>query len=113
MTKVEELTAEFSFELPQHRDLSNFDVISAAADIMRDDPFFQQKRKDGGLYKYSDIALWACWGSPDSVISGATCHWAVIITPAGVRRFDVRAFNSKAVESGACQSFRALEKQAA
>lgn len=113
MSKVEKLTTEFSFELPEHRDLSNFDIVLAAADVMREDPFFQQKRKDGGCYKYGTCAPWVCWGSPEAVIGGMTNYWAVIITPAGGRRFDVRAFNSMAVHRGSCQSFRAIEKRAA
>lgn len=111
--KDDNLIADFSFELPEPFDLRNFNVVSAAVDHMREDPFFQHKRKDGGFYKYGKCASWLFWGSPETVICGMTNYWTVIITPAGGRRFDVRAFNSKAVHQCVFQSFRALEKKAA
>lgn len=103
----------FSFNLPEDRKLTDFEVLKAAADKMRRDPFFEQRRKDGGLYKHQIAAQWLRWGSPETVLCAMTNRWALIITPAGHRRFDVRAFKSDEVGRAALQSLRALQHKAA
>lgn len=107
------MAKNFSFNLPEDREFTNFEVLIAAVDAMRLDPHFVQRRKDGGRYKHQIAARWLHWGSPETILCAMTNRWALIITPAGERRFDVYAFKSDEVGSGAVRSLRAIERNAA
>lgn len=111
----EELTAEFSFAMPEAHtkgELAGRNLLEAATDVMRENPTFLQKRKDGGLYKQSRTDAWDYVGSAETAIVAASTNWVVIITPVGNGIYTARVLPAQRRRCW-LQSFRALEKQAA
>ncbi|MCR9147768.1 hypothetical protein Ga0609869_001843 [Rhodovulum iodosum] len=111
----EELTAEFSFAMQEAQtkgDLAGRNLLEAATDVMRQNPIFLHKRKDGGLYQQSRTDTWDYVGSAETVIVGASTNWVVVITAIGGGRYTARVLPAQRRRCW-LQSFRELEKQAA
>lgn len=114
-SNCEKLTAEFSFAIPEAQakgDLAGRNVLAAATDVMRTNPIFAHRRKDGGLYKQSRTDTWDYVGSAETAIVGVNRDWVVIITAIGGGRFTARVLSAQRRRCW-LQSFRVLEKQAA
>ena len=110
-----EPTAEFSFTMPQaqtQNDLAERNLLETATDVMRQNPTFLHRRKDGGLYKQSRTDTWDYVGSAETVIVGVSTNWVVVITAIGGGRYTARVLRPNRRRCW-LQSFRSLEQQAA
>ena len=111
--EIHSATIDFCLEVPEHQRVSGYSILESVLDVMSEEPHFQQRRKDGGLYKKRGYDIWRYFGSPEVGIFASTDAWQILVTHLGGGRFSVLAARCGHANIGNFKSFRVADVQAA